>query len=125
MKKTAALLSFIAALTSACLAIDTKYFATSEMVTASASASGGAITFGYIIQLVFSLAIVFGFIYIGAKYLLPKFSSSTKGRLIQIEDKVVLEPQVTSYIIKVGSDSWLVVVSNKNVARIDKLEGKI
>ncbi|MEK7376512.1 MAG: hypothetical protein AABZ57_05070, partial [Candidatus Margulisiibacteriota bacterium] len=104
-------------------AVDTNYFATAE--TAAATASSGAITFGYIIQLIFSLAVVFGFIYIGAKYLLPKFSSSTKGRLIQIEDKVVLEPQVTSYIIKVGSDSWLVVVSNKHVARIDKLEGKI
>ena len=123
MKKTAALLSFIAALASACLAVDTSYFSSSE--TVAVAASGGAITFGYIIQLVFSLAVVFGFIYIGAKYLLPKFSSSTKGRLIQIEDKVVLEPQVTSYIIKVGSASWLVVVSNKHVARIDKLEGKI
>lgn len=122
MKTTAALLSITAALYGACLAIDTEYFATSE--TVSSSVSGGAITFGYIIQLVFSLAVVFGFIYIGAKYLLPKFSSSTKGRLIQIEDKVVLEPQVTSYVIKVGDASWLVVVSNKNVARIDRLEGK-
>jgi flagellar biogenesis protein FliO len=123
MKRSAALLSFIAALTSTCLAVDTRYFTSSEVV--AGSASGGAITFGYIIQLIFSLAIVFGFIFIGAKYLLPKFSSSTKGRLIQVDDKVVLEPQVTSYIIKVANESWLIVVSNKHVARIDKLEGKI
>ena len=104
-------------------AVEPDFFATAETVTVSASS--GPVTFGYIIQLIFSLAVVFGLIFVAAKYLIPKFSASTKGRFIQVEDKVVLEPQVTSYIIKVGDLSWLIVVSNKHIAKIDRIDGKL
>ncbi len=104
-------------------AVEQGFFATSETVTVSASS--GPVTFGYMIQLVFSLAIVFGLIFVAAKYLIPKFSPSSKGRFIEVEDKVVLEPQVTSYVIKVKDASWLIVVSNKHIAKIDKIEGKL
>ncbi len=123
MKALFAVLSLAVLFCSRAAAVEQGFFATAETVTVSASS--GPVTFGYVIQLVFSLAVVFGLIFIAAKYLIPKFSPSTKGRFIQVEDKVVLEPQVTSYIIKVADASWLIVVSNKHIAKIDKIEGKL
>lgn len=78
------------------------------------------VTFGYLVQVFFSLLIVFGLIYLTARYLLPRFQISAKGRLIQVVDRVGLDPQVSAYIIKVGQSSYLVVVSSKGLA-IEKL----
>ncbi len=80
------------------------------------------ITIGYVMQLLLSLIIVFGLIYITAKYLLPKFQVKSTGRLIEISDRIGLEPQVSAYILKVRKRSWLVVASNKNVQLISELE---
>lgn len=104
------------------LALAGQALAATEVATPEALKGPSLITFPYLVQLFFSLLIVFGLIYIMARYLLPKLKISTKGRLIQVVDKVGLEPQVSAYILKVGKQSWLVVVSNKQVARIDRLE---
>lgn len=80
------------------------------------------ITAGYLIQVVFSLAVVLAIIYIIAKFILPKFKIAAPGRLIQVVDRIMLEPQVSAYILKVGKSAWLVVASAKNVIRVDKIE---
>ena len=80
------------------------------------------ITFGYVIQVFISLLAVLGIIYLSAKFILPKLKVANTGRLIQILDRVHLEPQVTSYILKTGKSAWLIVVSNKQISRIDKVD---
>jgi len=101
-------------------AVDSAYFSTTE--SSAVSGSSSIISFGYIVQLIFSLLVVFGFIYLAAKYVFPKFQSGTKGKFIEIIDRLTIEPQVSSYIIKAGKSSWLIIVSGKTVAKIDKLE---
>lgn len=80
------------------------------------------VTMGYIFQLIISLALVIGLIFFSAKYLLPKLQLPSQGSLIKITDRMGLEPQVSAYIISVHDRSYLVVVSNKGVTLIDKLE---
>ena len=80
------------------------------------------ITFGYIMQVFISLLIVLAFIYLIAKYLLPKMKMASTGKFIKIIDVAYLEPQVAAYILKAGKNSWLVAVSNKNIVKIDKIE---
>jgi len=82
------------------------------------------VTFGYLIQVFISLLIVVGLIYFTAKYILPKFQVGGKGKLIEVVDRIGLEPQVSAYILRVGGRSWLVVASNKNVELISELEGR-
>ncbi|MFH1577218.1 MAG: flagellar biosynthetic protein FliO [Candidatus Margulisiibacteriota bacterium] len=82
------------------------------------------ITFGYIMQVFFSLIIVMALLYLVAKYILPRMKLSATGKLIKIVDRVYLEPQVSAYILQVGKDAWLVVASNKQVTRIDKIEAE-
>jgi len=84
--------------------------------------SSPIITLGYIMQVLISLAIVLAIIFVIARYLLPKLKVTTPGRLIQVVDRVFLEPQVSAYILKVGKSAWLIVTSSKQVARIDKIE---
>ena len=84
--------------------------------------SPSVVTGAYLIQLFFSLIIVFGIMYLISKYILPKIKTTTKGKLIEVIDRVGLEPQVSAYILKVKDSSWLVVASNKNVSVISKLE---
>lgn len=83
------------------------------------------ITFGYIMQVLISLLVVLAFIYLAAKFLLPKFQFTPSGRLIQVLDRLGLEPQVAAYILKAGKSAWLVVVSNKQVTRIDKIDEEL
>jgi flagellar biogenesis protein FliO len=80
------------------------------------------ISLGYIFQLIISFAIVIGLIYFSAKYILPKMQLPAGERTIEITDRIGLEPQVTSYIISAKGKSYLIVVSNKGVTLIDKLE---
>lgn len=80
------------------------------------------ITISYLFQLFLSLLIVFGLMYVIAKYVLPKIKTSTSGEFIRVIDRVGLEPQVGAYIIKVKDSSWLVIISNKNVSVVSKLE---
>jgi flagellar biogenesis protein FliO len=82
-------------------------------------------TVGYFMQVLFSLAVVLGLIFVIAKYLLPKLRVATIGRVIQVVDRVMLEPQVTAYILKVGKRSWLVVASNKAVHSVAEVSGEI
>ena len=79
-------------------------------------------TIGYIFQLIISLAIVIGLIYFSAKYLFPKLQRPSHGQTIQILDRVGIEPQVSAYIISAYDKSYLIVVSNKGVTLLDKLE---
>ncbi len=82
------------------------------------------ITIGYIFQLIISLAVVIGLIYFSAKYLFPKLQLSSQGKVIQVQDRIGLEPQVSAYIISAYDRSYLIVVSNKGVTLIDKLESQ-
>ena len=80
------------------------------------------VTIGYIFQLILSLAIVIGLIYFSAKYLFPRLQLPSQGKLIQVVDRIGLEPQVSAYIISAYDRSYLIVVSQKGVTLIDKLE---
>jgi flagellar biogenesis protein FliO len=101
-------------------AADQSFFASPEAYQTMGSSN--VISFGYIIQLIFSLAVVLGFIFIIYKYVLPKFKISTTGNYIKVVDKVILEPQVSAYILKAGKSAWLIAVTGKQVTKIDKLE---
>jgi len=83
--------------------------------------SSPIITAGYVLQTIVSLAIVVGLIYVIARFVLPKMRVSGTGRLIQVLDRVPLEPQVSAYIIKVGKRSWLVAAGGKNIEKIADL----
>ena len=80
------------------------------------------VTFGYVAQLFFSLLIVIGLVYITTKFILPKLQVSTKGRLIEVVERVGLEPGVSAYIVRIKDTAWLMTVSNKQVTKIGKLE---
>ena len=82
------------------------------------------LTIGYAFQVFISLLIVIGFIYIVARYLLPKLQMPSKGRLIQIVDRIGLEPQVSAYILKVKDKSWLIVAGKGSVEVVDKVDLK-
>jgi len=84
--------------------------------------SSPIVTVGYVMQVLLSLAVVIAFIYVIAKYILPRMKVTSPGNLIQVVDRVMLEPQVTAYVLKVKKNSWLVVTSSKSVTRIDKIE---
>jgi flagellar biogenesis protein FliO len=84
--------------------------------------SSPIITVGYFMQVLLSLAIVVALIYLIAKFVLPRMQIAAPGRVIQVVDRIMLEPQVSAYILKVGKSAWLVVASSKQVARIDKIE---
>ncbi len=94
----------------------------STMESAAMQSSPPVISFGYIIQLVFSLGVVIGAIFLTTKYVLPRFTPGTSGNYINVVDRVVLEPQVTSYILNVEKKFYVVVVSNKTATLIDKLD---
>ncbi len=80
------------------------------------------ITAGYIFQVLISLAVVVAFIYVIAKFLLPRMQINAPGRLIKVIDRLMLEPQVTAYVLKIGKRSWFLVSSAKNVTKIDEIE---
>jgi flagellar biogenesis protein FliO len=82
------------------------------------------ITTGYMMQVLFSLLIVIAIIYVMAKFLLPRLKIAAPGRLIQIVDRVFLEPGVTAYILKVGKKAWLVVASGKRAEKISEIEAE-
>ena len=79
------------------------------------------ITFGYIMQVFFSLLIIVALIYFFGRFALPRMKFNTTGKIIKIIDRVYLEPQVSAYILQVGKSQWLVGVSNKQINCIDKL----
>jgi flagellar biogenesis protein FliO len=83
------------------------------------------ITFGYVMQVFISLLVVLALIYVIARYVLPKMKFTATGKMIKILDRVYLEPSVAAYVLKVGKSAWLIVSSNKQVARIDKIEEEI
>lgn len=83
--------------------------------------SSPIMTAGYLMQVSLSLAIVLGLIYVIARFILPKLKISTTGKIIQVVDRVLLEPQISAYILKVGKKAWLVVASSKGVAKIDQV----
>ncbi|MFC1571477.1 flagellar biosynthetic protein FliO [Candidatus Margulisiibacteriota bacterium] len=80
------------------------------------------ITFGYVMQVFFSLLVVLAFIYLIGRYVLPRLKVASTGKLIKILDRVYLEPQISAYILQVGKSAWLVVTSSKQVTRIDKID---
>ncbi|MDD4179830.1 MAG: flagellar biosynthetic protein FliO [Candidatus Margulisbacteria bacterium] len=83
------------------------------------------ITASYVMQVIVSLIIVLAIIYSIARFLLPKLKLPTQGRLIQIVDRIMLEPQVNAYIIKVGKKAWLIASSNKGIEKIDRVEEEL
>ncbi|MBU0630547.1 MAG: hypothetical protein KKC80_06480 [Candidatus Margulisbacteria bacterium] len=85
--------------------------------------SSPIITIGYVIQVFLSLGIVLAIIFVAARFVLPRFKISAPGKMIQVLDRIVLEPQVSAYVLKAGKRSWLVVISNKQIAKIDEVEG--
>lgn len=80
------------------------------------------VTFGYIVQVTISLLVVLGLIYLTSRYLLPRLQVNPKGKLLEVLDRVGLEPQVTAYVLKFKKNLYVVGVSNKNVSLIDKLK---
>ncbi len=80
------------------------------------------ISFGYVMQVILSLAVVVAIIYVAGRFLLPKLTVAGTGKYIQVLDRAMLEPQVVAYILKAGKKSWLVVASNKNVEKISEIE---
>jgi len=80
------------------------------------------ITFGYVMQVFFSLLIVLAIIYVVGKFVLPKLKTGTTGRLIKIIDRVYLEPNVSAYVLRVGKSAWLIAVNRQNIVRIDKID---
>ncbi|MFA4906627.1 MAG: flagellar biosynthetic protein FliO [Candidatus Margulisiibacteriota bacterium] len=87
--------------------------------------SSPIITTGYVMQVLISLAVVIGLIYVLARYFLPRLKVGSPGRIIQVVDRVMLEPQVSAYILKVGKKAWLVVAGNKGVKKIDEVSGEL
>jgi len=83
--------------------------------------SSPIVTAGYLLQVTVSLAIVVGLIYVIGRFLLPKLKAPGSSRLIQVLDRVMIEPQVAAYILKVGKKSWLVAAGGKNVVKIADL----
>jgi len=84
--------------------------------------SSPLVTAGYIFQLLISLAVVIGLIYFSAKYLFPKLQMPSKGQMIQVLDRVGLEPQVSAYVLTSLGNTYIVLVSNKSATLIDKIE---
>jgi len=80
------------------------------------------LTLGYVFQVFISLLVVIGLIYVVARFLLPKLQMPSRGRLIQIVDRIGLEPQVSAYILKVKDKSWLIVTSKGSVEVVDKVD---
>lgn len=80
------------------------------------------VTTGYVMQVLISLAVVIGLIYVLARYFLPRLKVGAPGRIIQVVDRVMLEPQVSAYIIKIGKKAWLIVSGGKNVEKISEIE---
>jgi flagellar biogenesis protein FliO len=79
-------------------------------------------TVSYLFKLIVTLSIMIGFLYYAAKYILPKIQIPSQGKLIEIKDRIGLEPQVSVYIITVQGKDYLIAVSAKGVTLIDKLE---
>lgn len=121
MKKTAISLLCLL-LFPAVASAEPEFFFSPEASAATYQVSSAAVSIGYVVQLLFSLAVVLGFLYITAKYLLPKLKTSNKSEHITLFDRLVVEPQVTLYIVRSAGKSWLLSVSNKNVTVIDKFE---
>lgn len=84
------------------------------------------VTFGYMIQVLLSLAVVLGLIYLMAKYVLPRLHVQGLSKTIKIIDRIGIEPQVTAYHLKAGNFIYFVLVSNKNATLLDKFkEGEL
>ena len=79
------------------------------------------VTFGYIMQVIISLLIVLSLIYFAAKYLLPKLSIAPKGKYVEVIDRIGIEPQVSTTIIKIGKFYYILGISNKNITLLDKM----
>lgn len=74
------------------------------------------------LQVFFSLLLVLFLIYVSARYLLPRLSPlASNKRYVQIIEKVPLESQVTLYLVKVGSQTWLIGVGHKQVQLISSV----
>ena len=103
-------------------AAESTLFATIE---APSFSSSPLVTVGYVIQLLLSLLVVFLLIYVSAKYLLPKLQPKSRSRYLEVLDRLVMEPQVTAYVLKFRSKSWVVVISNKQVTRLDAISEEL
>jgi flagellar biogenesis protein FliO len=114
------LTAFLFLANSSCFAVENVDKITSEAILADRTP---LISIGYLMQVFFSLLIVAAFLYLTAKYILPKLQvSASKGRMIDVIDRIGLEPQVTAYILRVTKRSWLIVSSSKNVQVVSELE---
>lgn len=80
------------------------------------------VTFGYIMQVLISLAIVLGILYISSKYLLPRMKFSPKGRFVEIVDRIGLEPGLAVYIIRVKNKQYVLAAGQKGTTLLDSLE---
>ncbi len=122
MRSPLAAAAAIYVLSQAASAADQNFFSSAEAYSQSGSS---AVSFGYIIQLVFSLAVVFGFIYLAAKYFLPKLQPGIKGKYLEVTDKLVIEPSVTAYILKTGKSQHTVIIAGRTATVLGKVEGDL
>jgi flagellar biogenesis protein FliO len=84
--------------------------------------SSPIITAGYVMQVLFSLVVVVALIVVIARFLLPRLNIASTGKIVQVADRVMLEPQVSAYVLKVKDRAWLVVASSKNVASLGEVQ---
>ena len=80
------------------------------------------VTFGYIMQVILSLAIVLGLIYVASKFLLPRMKFNPKGRTIEIKERIGLEPGLSAYIPKAKDKNHLIIAGQKGIALIDTFD---
>lgn len=81
------------------------------------------VTIGYIMQVILSLLIVLGLLWVSSKYLLPRLKFTPQGKNIEIIERVVLEPGLSAYIIKIKSGKkYVIAAGQKGIALLDRIE---
>lgn len=85
-------------------------------------ANNSLFSVSYLLQLFFSLIVTIGLIYLAARFFLPKLNLARGSEKIKIIARKALEPQVTAYLLGAYESEWLILVSHKNVVKIDKVD---
>jgi flagellar biogenesis protein FliO len=81
---------------------------------AETTKSNSGIGLNYYIQVLFSLVLVMGLIFLGSKVLAYKFQRPSTKRS-KILDFIQLEPQVSIYKVQVDDEEYILGVGNKHI----------
>ena len=80
------------------------------------------VTFGYIMQVLISLSIVLGLLWVSSKYLLPRLNFTPKGRMIEVIDRIAIEPGLSAYVLKAKNKNYFIVSGQKGTVLLDAFE---